>query len=84
MLNKENIKSLVKYVFKESPWTTAFIVSIVLFLLCCMVEYFLFIPLRMGFTYFVMSICQFILGWFAIETWFDIYDEWCKERLDYE
>lgn len=84
MLNKENIKSLVKYILKESPWTTAFVVSIALFLLCCMVEYFLFIPLRMGFAHFVVSLGQFTLGWFTVETWFNIYEEWCKEYLDYE
>lgn len=84
MLSKDKAKSLVTYVLKESSWTSAFVVSIILFLVCCMVEYFLFIPLRMAFAHFMLNICQFAIGWFTVETWFGIYDDWKEEYLDYE
>lgn len=84
MLSKDKAKSLVMFVLKESTWTPAFVVSIIMFLLFCMLEYFLFIPLRMGFAHFVINLFQFAIGWFSVETWFSIYDEWCKEYMDYE
>ena len=82
MLSKDKIKSLIKYILKESSWTSAFVVSIILFLLYCAIEYFLIVPLHMGLVYFILNLGQLAFGWFTIEIWSIIYDEWKDKYAD--
>ena len=82
MLSKDKIKSLIKYILKESSWTSAFVVSIILFLLYCAIEYFLIVPLHMGLVYFILNLGQLAFGWFIIENWSIIYDEWKEKYAD--
>ena len=82
MLSKDKIKSLIKYILKESSWTSAFVVSIILFLLYCAIEYFLIVPLHMGLVYFILNLGQLAFGWFIIEIWSIIYDEWKEKYAD--
>lgn len=82
MLSKDKVKSLIKYILKESSWTSAFVVSIILFLLYCAIEYFLIVPLHMGLVYFILNLGQLAFGWFTIEIWSIIYDEWKDKYAD--
>lgn len=82
MSSKDKVKSLIKYILKESSWTSAFVVSIILFLLYCAIEYFLIVPLRMGLVYFILNLGQLAFGWFTIEIWSIIYDEWKDKYAD--
>ena len=82
MSSKDKVKSLVKYILKESSWTSAFVVSIILFLLYCAIEYFLIVPLHMGLVYFILNLGQLAFGWFIIEIWSIIYDEWKDKYAD--
>lgn len=82
MSSKDKAISLVKYILKESSWTSAFVVSIILFLLYCAIEYFLIVPLRMGLVYFILNLGQLAFGWFTIEIWSIIYDEWKEKYAD--
>ena len=82
MLSKDKAISLVKYILKESSWTSAFVVSIILFLLYCVIEYFLIVPLHMGLVYFILNLGQLAFGWFIIEIWSIIYDEWKDKYAD--
>ena len=82
MLSKDKAISLVKYILKESSWTSAFVVSIILFLLYCAIEYFLIVPLHMGLVYFILNLGQLAFGWFTIEIWSIIYDEWKDKYAD--
>ena len=82
MLSKDKVKSLIKYILKESSWTSAFVVSIILFLLYCAIEYFLIVPLHMGLVYFILNLGQLAFGWFIIEIWSIIYDEWKDKYAD--
>ena len=82
MSSKDKAISLIKYILKESSWTSAFVVSIILFLLYCAIEYFLIVPLRMGLVYFILNLGQLAFGWFIIEIWSIIYDEWKEKYAD--
>ena len=82
MSSKDKVKSLVKYILKESSWTSAFVVSIILFLLYCAIEYFLIVPLHMGLVYFILNLGQLAFGWFIIEIWSIIYDDWKDKYAD--
>ena len=82
MSTKDKVISLVKYILKESSWTSAFVVSIILFLLYCAIEYFLIVPLHMGLVYFILNLGQLAFGWFIIEIWSIIYDEWKEKYAD--
>lgn len=82
MSSKDKVKSLIKYILKESSWTSAFVVSIILFLLYCAIEYFLIVPLRMGLVYFILNLGQLAFGWFIIEIWSIIYDDWKEKYAD--
>ena len=101
MSTKDKAISLVKYILKESSWTSSFVVLIILFLLyyfkfdCirilqliilfllyCAIEYFLIVPLHMGLVYFILNLGQLALGWFTIEIWSIIYDEWKEKYAD--
>ena len=82
MLSKDKAISLIKYILKESSWTSAFVVSIILFLLYCAIEYFLIVPLHMGLVYFILNLGQLAFGWFIIEIWSIIYDEWKEKYAD--
>ena len=82
MSTKDKVISLVKYILKESSWTSAFVVSIILFLLYCAIEYFLIVPLHMGLVYFILNLGQLAFGWFIIEIWSIIYDEWKDKYAD--
>ena len=82
MSSKDKVKSLIKYILKESSWTSAFVVSIILFLLYCTIEYFLIVPLHMGLVYFILNLGQLAFGWFIIEIWSIIYDEWKDKYAD--
>lgn len=82
MSSKDKVKSLIKYILKESSWTSAFVVSIILFLLYCAIEYFLIVPLHMGLVYFILNLGQLAFGWFIIEIWSIIYDEWKEKYAD--
>lgn len=82
MSSKDKAISLVKYILKESSWTSAFVVSIILFLLYCGIEYFLIVPLHMGLVYFILNLGQLAFGWFTIEIWSIIYDEWKDKYAD--
>lgn len=82
MSSKDKAISLVKYILKESSWTSAFVVSIILFLLYCAIEYFLIVPLRMGLVYFILNLGQLAFGWFIIEIWSIIYDDWKEKYAD--
>lgn len=82
MSTKDKAISLVKYILKESSWTSAFVVSIILFLLYCAIEYFLIVPLHMGLVYFILNLGQLVFGWFIIEIWSIIYDEWKDKYAD--
>ena len=82
MLSKDKVKSLIKYILKESSWTSVFVVSIILFLLYCAIEYFLIVPLHMGLVYFILNLGQLAFGWFIIEIWSIIYDEWKDKYAD--
>lgn len=84
MSSKDKVKSLIKYILKESSWTSAFVVSIILFLLYCAIEYFLIVPLHMGLVYFILNLGQLAFGWFIIEIWSIIYDEWKEKYADYK
>ena len=81
-MSKDKVISLVKYILKESSWTSAFVVSIILFLLYCAIEYFLIVPLHMGLVYFILNLGQLAFGWFIIEIWSIIYDEWKDKYAD--
>lgn len=80
--SKDKVKSLIKYILKESSWTSVFVVSIILFLLYCAIEYFLIVPLHMGLVYFILNLGQLAFGWFTIEIWSIIYDEWKEKYAD--
>ena len=80
--SKDKAISLVKYILKESSWTSAFVVSIILFLLYCAIEYFLIVPLHMGLVFFILNLGQLVFGWFIIEIWSIIYDEWKEKYAD--
>lgn len=82
MSSKDKVISLVKYILKESSWTSSFVVSIILFLLYCAIEYFLIVPLHMGLVYFILNLWQLALSWFIIEIWSIIYDEWKEKYAD--
>lgn len=82
MSSKDKVISLVKYILKESSWTSAFVVSIILFLLYCAIEYFLIVPLHMGLVYFILNLGQLAFGWFIIEIWSIIYDDWKEKYAD--
>lgn len=82
MSSKDKAKSLVKYILKESSWTSSFVVLIILFLLYCAIEYFLIVPLHMGLVYFILNLGQLAFGWFIIEIWSIIYDEWKDKYAD--
>ena len=82
LLSKDKAISLVKYILKESSWTSSFVVSIILFLLYCAIEYFLIVPLHMGLVYFILNLGQLAFGWFIIEIWSIIYDEWKEKYAD--
>ena len=82
MSSKDKVKSLIKYILKESSWTSAFVVSIILFLLYCAIEYFLIVPLHMGLVYFILNLGQLAFGSFIIEIWSIIYDEWNDKYAD--
>lgn len=82
MLSKDKVKSLIKYILKESSWTSVFVVSIILFLLYCAIEYFLIVPLHMGLVYFILNLGQLAFGWFIIEVWSIIYDDWKEKYAD--
>ena len=82
MSSKDKVKSLIKYILKESSWTSAFVVSIILFLLYCAIEYFLIVPLHMGLVYFILNLGQLAFGWFTIEIWSIIYDDWKEKYAD--
>ena len=82
MSTKDKAISLIKYILKESSWTSAFVVSIILFLLYCAIEYFLIVPLHMGLVYFILNLGQLAFGWFIIEIWSIIYDEWKEKYAD--
>ena len=82
MSTKDKAISLVKYILKESSWTSVFVVSIILFLLYCAIEYFLIVPLHMGLVYFILNLGQLAFGWFTIEIWSIIYDEWKDKYAD--
>ena len=82
MSTKDKAISLVKYILKESSWTSAFVVSIILFLLYCAIEYFLIVPLHMGLVYFILNLGQLAFGWFIIEIWCIIYDDWKDKYAD--
>ena len=82
MSTKDKAISLVKYILKESSWTSSFVVLIILFLLYCAIEYFLIVPLHMGLVYFILNLGQLALGWFTIEIWSIIYDEWKEKYAD--
>ena len=84
MSTKDKAISLVKYILKESSWTSSFVVLIILFLLYCAIEYFLIVPLHMGLVYFILNLGQLVFGWFIIETWSIIYDEWKDKYADYK
>lgn len=82
MSTKDKAISLIKYILKESSWTSAFVVSIILFLLYCAIEYFLIVPLHMGLVYFILNLGQLAFGWFTIEIWSIIYDDWKEKYAD--
>ena len=82
MSTKDKAISLVKYILKESSWTSSFVVLIILFLLYCAIEYFLIVPLHMGLVYFILNLGQLAFGWFTIEIWSIIYDEWKDKYAD--
>ena len=82
MSSKDKAKSLVKYILKESSWTSSFVVLIILFLFYCAIEYFLIVPLHMGLVYFILNLGQLAFGWFKIEIWSIIYDEWKEKYAD--
>ena len=82
MSTKDKAISLIKYILKESSWTSAFVVSIILFLLYCAIEYFLIVPLHMGLVYFILNLGQLAFGWFIIEVWSIIYDDWKDKYAD--
>ena len=82
MSSKDKAKSLVKYILKESSWTSSFVVLIILFLFYCAIEYFLIVPLHMGLVYFILNLGQLAFGWFTIEIWSIIYDEWKENYAD--
>ena len=84
MSTKDKAISLVKYILKESSWTSSFVVLIILFLLYCAIEYFLIVPLHMGLVYFILNLGQLVFGWFILETWSIIYDEWKDKYADYK
>ncbi len=81
-MSKDKVKSLIKYILKESSWTSVFVVSIILFLLYCAIEYFLIVPLHMGLVYFILNLGQLAFGWFIIEIWSIIYDDWKEKYAD--
>ena len=82
MSTKDKAISLVKYILKESSWTSSFVVLIILFLLYCAIEYFLIVPLHMGLVYFILNLGQLAFGWFTIEICSIIYDEWKEKYAD--